>query len=87
MLFAKQEGIIPAPESAHAIRAAINEALEAKERGEERVILFNLSGHGHFDMLSYDKYLEGGLEDYDYPVEAVADAQRRMPVVDESSFA
>ena len=87
VLFAKQEGIIPAPESAHAIRAAINEALEAKELGQERVILFNLSGHGHFDMLSYDKYFEGGLEDYEYPVEAVRDAQTRMPVVDESAFA
>jgi tryptophan synthase beta chain len=87
VLFAKQEGIMPAPESAHAIRAAINEALEAKELGEERVILFNLSGHGHFDMLSYDKYLAGGLEDYEYPAEAVADSQTRMPVVDEAAFA
>ncbi len=77
--FAKAEGHIAAPESAHAIRAAINEALEAKEAGEERVILFNLSGHGHFDMLSYDKYFEGALEDYDYPEAAVADAQTRMP--------
>ncbi len=87
VLFARNEGIMPAPESAHAIRAAIDEALEAKELGEERVILFNLSGHGHFDMLSYDKYLEGALEDYDYPAEAVADAQTRMPVVDEAAFA
>ena len=81
--FARNEGIIPAPESAHAIRAAINEALEAKAEGKERVILFNLSGHGHFDMLSYDKYFEGELEDYEYPAEAVADAQTRMPPVDE----
>lgn len=86
VLFAKQEGIVIAPESAHAVRAAINEALEAKEAGEERVILFNLSGHGHFDMLSYDKYLEGALKDYDYPVEAVADAQTRMPVIDEMAL-
>lgn len=77
--FARAEGIVGAPESAHAIRAAIDEALEAKEAGEERVILFNLSGHGHFDMLSYDKYFEGALEDYDYPEEAIAEAQTRMP--------
>ncbi len=86
VLFARQEGIVPAPESAHAIRAAINEALEAKQAGQERVILFNLSGHGHFDMYSYDKYFEGLLEDYDYPAEAIADAQTRMPKVDESAL-
>ena len=61
--FARAEGIIPAPESSHAIRAAIDEALEAREAGEERVILFNLSGHGHFDMAAYDAYLSGALED------------------------
>ncbi len=86
VLFARHEGHIPAPESAHAIRAAIDEALEAKAAGEERVILFNLSGHGHFDMLSYDRYFEGDLEDYDYPIEAVADAQTRMPQVDEAAL-
>jgi len=87
VLFAKHEGPIIAPESAHAVRAVIDEALEAKAAGEERVILFNLSGHGHFDMLSYDKYFEGALEDYDYPEAAVADAYTRMPEVDESAFA
>jgi len=61
--FARTEGIIPAPESSHAIRAAIDEALEAREAGEERVILFNLSGHGHFDMAAYDAYLSGRLTD------------------------
>lgn len=61
--FARTEGIIPAPESAHAIRVAIDEALEAKEAGEERVILFGLSGHGHFDLAAYDAYLAGTLED------------------------
>jgi tryptophan synthase beta chain len=61
--FARAEGIIPAPESSHAIRAAIDEALEAREAGEERVILFNLSGHGHFDMAAYDAYLSGALEE------------------------
>lgn len=79
--FTRAEGIVPAPESAHAIRAAINEALEAKEAGQERVILFNLSGHGHFDMLSYDKYFAGELEDYDYPEAAVQEAYSRLPQI------
>jgi tryptophan synthase beta chain len=61
--FARTEGLIPAPESSHAIRAAIDEALDAREAGEERVILFNLSGHGHFDMGAYDAYLSGSLSD------------------------
>jgi len=79
--FTKAEGIIPAPESAHAIRAAIDEALDAKAKGEKRVILFNLSGHGHFDMMSYQKYLSGGLEDYEYPAEAVKEAMQHLPQV------
>jgi tryptophan synthase beta chain len=66
VLFAKTEGILPAPESAHAIQAAIVEALDAKEKGEERTILFGLSGHGHFDLGAYDAYLKGELVDYDY---------------------
>jgi tryptophan synthase beta chain len=86
VLFARHEGIIAAPESAHAILAAVNEALEAKEAGEERVILFNLSGHGHFDMAAYDAYFEGKLEDFEYPAEAVAAAQHRMPQVDEAAL-
>ena len=61
--FARTEGIIPAPESSHAIKAAIDEAIEARELDQERVILFNLSGHGHFDMAAYDAYLSGSLED------------------------
>jgi tryptophan synthase beta chain len=79
--FTKTEGIIPAPESAHAIRAAIDEALEAKAKGEKRVIVFNLSGHGHFDMTSYEKYMHNGLEDYEYPVEAVKEAMQHLPQV------
>jgi tryptophan synthase beta chain len=59
--FARAEGILPAPESAHAIRAVIDEALDAKKKGEKRVILFNLSGHGHFDLGSYESYLHGKL--------------------------
>jgi len=81
MLFARHEGIIPAPESAHAIRAAIDEALEAKARGEGRVILFNLSGHGNFDLGSYEAYLSGKLEDYEYPAEAVAASLKTLPQV------
>ncbi|HLI87359.1 MAG TPA: TrpB-like pyridoxal phosphate-dependent enzyme [Ktedonobacteraceae bacterium] len=81
IFFARHEGILPAPETAHAIRAAIDEALKAKEAGQERVILFNLSGHGHFDMQAYDAYLSGQLQDYEYPAEAVAAAQQRLPQV------
>ena len=64
-LFAQVEGIIPAPESCHAIAAAIREANKCKETGEEKVILFNLSGHGLIDMASYDKYLSGDLVNYE----------------------
>jgi tryptophan synthase beta chain len=60
--FARTEGIIPAPESAHAIKSAIVEALQAKKEGTKKVILFNLSGHGHFDMSAYDAYLSGKLD-------------------------
>ena len=75
--FIRTEGIIPAPESSHAIKAAIDEALRAKEAGEERVILFNLSGHGHFDMAAYDAYLAGELTDVVYePARADADGER-----------
>ena len=65
--FARAEGILPAPESAHAIRVAIDEALQCKERGEKKVIAFNLSGHGHFDLGGYDAYFRGKLPDYEYP--------------------
>ncbi|HLF73162.1 MAG TPA: TrpB-like pyridoxal phosphate-dependent enzyme [Anaerolineales bacterium] len=79
--FAKAEGIVPAPESAHAIRAAIDEALDAKAKGEKRVILFNLSGHGHFDLAAYEAYLSSQLEDYDYPAEAVQASLAKLPTV------
>jgi predicted alternative tryptophan synthase beta-subunit len=64
--FARTEVILPAPESSHAILAAINEAKAAAEAGEDRTILFNLSGHGHFDMSAYEAYLSGKLVDYDF---------------------
>lgn len=81
LLFAQTEGIIPAPESAHAIRAAVDEALEAKEAGEERVIVFNLSGHGHFDLAAYQEYLAGDLENYQHPEEAIRQALKSLPAV------
>jgi tryptophan synthase beta chain len=71
LTFARTEGIVPAPESAHAIKGAIDVALECKEAGVEKTILFNLSGHGHFDMTAYDDYLAGKIKDYDYPQELI----------------
>jgi tryptophan synthase beta chain len=79
--FARSEGIIPAPEANHAVAAAITEALRAKEEGNERTILFNLSGHGHFDMQSYIAYQAGKLENYDYPAEEIAMALAGLPSV------
>ena len=79
--FARAEGIIPAPESNHAIRACIDEALRCKQTGEAKTLFFNLSGHGHFDMASYDKYFAGELVDYDYPEEAVKEALKRLPKI------
>jgi tryptophan synthase beta chain len=79
--FARTEAILPAPESTHAIRAAIDEALVAREEGLPRVILFNLSGHGHFDLSAYDRYLRGKLEDFEYPAERVKEALAMLPRV------
>ncbi|MGQ0619529.1 MAG: TrpB-like pyridoxal phosphate-dependent enzyme [Panacagrimonas sp.] len=79
--FARAEGIIPAPESCHAIRAVIDEALRCKASGEPKTILFNLTGHGHFDMASFDRYLSGQLEDYEYPVEAIKASLKHLPKV------
>jgi len=79
--FAQTEGVLPAPESAHAIRTAVDEALKCKETGEKKVILFNLSGHGHFDLTAYNKYLAGELEDFDYPDEAIAGIAQHLPQI------
>jgi tryptophan synthase beta chain len=81
VLFARSEGIIPAPESSHAIRGAMDEALQAKEEGKERTILFNLSGHGHVDMTAYDDFLAGKLTDYEYPAEAIRESLAHLPKV------
>ena len=78
VLFARTEGIIPAPESAHAIKAAIDEALAAKQEGPKKTILFNLSGHGHFDMGAYDAYFAGKLKDHELPAEQVAQALEEL---------
>ena len=79
--FSRTQGIIPAPEPAHAIRAAIDEAEAAKEAGEERVILFNLCGHGHFDMQAYDDYLNGRLPEVEFEDAQVAEAMASLPEV------
>ena len=81
VLFARKEGIIPAPESCHGIRAAIDEALKCRETGQPKVILFNLTGHGHFDMSAFDRYLSGQLENYDYPADAIAQSLAHLPKV------
>jgi len=79
--FARQEGIIPAPESNHAIAACITEALACKESGEPKTLFFNLSGHGHFDMASYDRYFAGELENYEYPEAEIKASLERLPKV------
>lgn len=80
-MFAKAEGIIPAPEANHAVRGAIDEALRCREAGTAKTILFNLSGHGHFDMQAYIDYKAGKLQDYEYPEEEVAMALAGLPTV------
>lgn len=81
-LFAQSEGIIIAPETAHAVKAVIDEALQCRESGEEKVILFNNSGHGNFDLSAYDAYLQGKLEDYEYPADLIRESLARIPKVD-----
>jgi tryptophan synthase beta chain len=78
-LFAQTEGIVPAPESAHAIRVAIDEALKAKQEGASKNILFNLTGHGLLDLGAYDAYLAGKLGDYEHPEEKIAESIARLP--------
>src|SRR3989441_7964479 len=81
VMFARAEGYLPAPESAHAIRVVIDEALRCRESGEAKTIAFNLSGHGHFDLGAYERYLQGELEDYEYPAEKVREALAGIPKV------
>lgn len=81
VLFAKTEGFLPAPETAHAVKAAIDEAVRCREEGVARTIVFNYSGHGHFDLGAYMKYLEGELADYTLPQHEIEEAERYIPKV------
>ena len=81
-LFASTEGTIPAPETSHAIRAVVNEATRCRETGQEECILFNFSGHGLCDLSSYDKFLSGKLDDFEYPQERITAAIAELPVIE-----
>ena len=81
MLFAQTEGHVPAPETAHAIKSVIEEAKKCKQTGEEKVILFNASGHGHFDLSSYELFVHGKLTDYEYPSELVKQSLKKLPKI------
>ncbi len=85
--FARTEGICPAPETAHAIRTTVDEALRCKQTGQSRCIVFNLSGHGHFDLTSYDQYLAGKLEDFELPQSQIDQALRELPRVPDEAGA
>jgi tryptophan synthase beta chain len=80
--FARSEGILPAPESAHAVRVAVDEAVRCREQGTPRVIAFNLSGHGHFDLGAYDAFLKGELHNFEYPQENISAALELLPKVE-----
>ena len=88
LLFAKTEGIIPAPETAHAVKEVIDQALKAKEENEKKVIVFNFSGHGYFDLLAYKEYMAGNLEDFELPSVEIEKAlsSTDMPIIDETQF-
>src|SRR5438128_1837855 len=79
--FARAEGLLPAPEAAHAVRGAIDEALRCKSEGKRKTIVFNLCGHGHLDLSAYEAFLAGKLQDYEYPAEKVQEALRHLPKV------
>ncbi len=86
MLFAKTEGILPAPETCHAITSAINAAKRAKQDGDKKVILFNFSGHGHFDIMAYKEYMEHGLVEYEYPDAKIQEALKETPDINEEEL-
>ena len=79
--FARSEGILPAPEAAHAVRGVIDEALRCKKEGKRKTIVFNLCGHGHLDLSAYEAFLTGKLQDYEYPAEKVDEALRQLPKI------
>jgi tryptophan synthase beta chain len=80
--FARAEGILPAPESTHAIRVAIDEALRCKAEGRPRTILFGLSGHGHFDLTAYERFFAGELDDMELDEQTIAEAKTSIPAQD-----
>jgi tryptophan synthase beta chain len=80
-IFAKTEGLVPAPEAAHAVKSVIDHALQCKDKNEEKTILFNFSGHGYFDLSAYDAYYSGELLDYEYPADLIAEALQNVPVI------
>ena len=80
--FARAEGHLVAPETSHAVKAAMDEALACKESGEAKVVSFNASGHGHFDMGAYEKYFAGELVNYEYPEEKIEEALSKLPPLD-----
>ena len=82
VLFARTEGIVPAPETAHAIKATVDEALRCKESGEKKVLLCNFSGHGHFDLAAYDAYLGGKLVDTEYSSDELMASLAKLPKVE-----
>ncbi len=81
VLFARSEGYLPAPETAHAVKCAVDEAIKCRESGEKKCIVIAFSGHGYFDMAAYDSYLAGKLEDFEYPKEKVEEALKHLPSV------
>jgi tryptophan synthase beta chain len=81
VMFARTEGILPAPEAAHAVRGAIDEAIKCREEGVSRTIAFNLCGHGHFDLSAYERFLAGKIEDYQLPQSEIERAQKELPVM------
>ena len=80
--FARVEGILPAPESSHAIKVAIDEALKCKETGEEKTIVFGLTGTGYFDMVAYEKFHDGKMDNYIPTDEEIAESLSKLPVVE-----
>jgi tryptophan synthase beta chain len=81
VMFARTEGFLPAPESSHAIRTAIDEAIKCRKSGEKKVIVFNFSGHGHFDMPAYEKYFSGQLKDFAYPEKEIKESLKDLPKI------
>ncbi len=81
LLFARTEGVLPAPETSHAIKAAVDEAIRCKETGEEKCIVIAFSGHGHFDLAAYEDFLAGKLTDYEHPEEKIEQALRELPPI------